>query len=364
MKFKFYKTATFIVANSTPNKRSVGLELIDNNTQRVFMGKVTIPPNYEVPEIGDLVEVRYLYAYRGGAVYQPVYLGKRNDSDLTDATMRQIVFKADEYADGGITKKKETDKKDLVALHNISPYQIIEADKLGGMVTPSIAILKAGERYTDFGEITLIADKDLINPENSSVRVFSGDVYSPSVPNKLYVISPELEKKGRELSVKAYSSKYRDFGGAISNLIQDYGSVYKDMRRLPKDELIAKYYEDLRLVYLIDKGIDFEIPYEDKEQYIWGNQQFTLTKEQKERAKDLLKKHSEETVGSSRDISKETIKGFYDLYWEVVFDIQKKNFEEFKDEEVDIRELSEKMTKDRYKALFESIGDESWISNF
>lgn len=269
------------------------------------------------------------------------------------------------YADGGLTKKKETDKKDLVALHNISPYQIIEADKLGGMVTPSIAILKAGERYTDFGEITLIADKDLINPENSSVRVFSGDVYSPSVPNKLYVISPELEKKGRELSVKAYSSKYRDFGGAISNLIQDYGSVYKDMGRLPKDELIAKYYEDLRLVYLIDKGIDFEIPYEDKEQYLWGNQQFTLTKEQKERAKDLLKKHSEETVGSSRDISKETTKGFYDLYWEVVFDIQKKNFEEFKDEEVDIRELSEKMTKDRYKALFEKyIGDESWISNF
>ena len=60
------------------------------------MGKVTIPPNYDVPAIGDLVEVRYLYAYRGGAVYQPTYLGKRNDSDLTDATMKQIIYKADE----------------------------------------------------------------------------------------------------------------------------------------------------------------------------------------------------------------------------------------------------------------------------
>ena len=102
LKFKFYKTATFIVANATNNKRSVGLELIDNKTkQRVFMGKATIPPNYDVPAIGDLVEVRYLYAYRGGAIYQPVYLGKRNDSDLTDATMNQIVFKADDFEYGG-----------------------------------------------------------------------------------------------------------------------------------------------------------------------------------------------------------------------------------------------------------------------
>ena len=97
LKYKFYKTATFIVANETKDKRSVGLELIDDNTgHRIFMGKVTIPPNYDVPAIGDLVEVRYLYAYRGGAVYQPTYLGKRNDSDLTDATMKQIIYKADE----------------------------------------------------------------------------------------------------------------------------------------------------------------------------------------------------------------------------------------------------------------------------
>ncbi|MEI6746939.1 MAG: hypothetical protein WCL34_13330, partial [Methylococcaceae bacterium] len=102
LKFKFYKTATFIVANMTPGKRSVGLELIDDATgERVFMGKVTIPPNYSIPNIGDLVEVRYLYAYKGGAVYQPNYLGVRGDSDLTDATMKQIIYKAQEKAADG-----------------------------------------------------------------------------------------------------------------------------------------------------------------------------------------------------------------------------------------------------------------------
>lgn len=92
LKFKFYKTATFIVQGTTEGKRSVGLELVSDEG-RTFMGKVTIPPNHEIPNEGELVEVRYLYAYKGGCVFQPTYLGKRNDSDLTDATMKQIVYK-------------------------------------------------------------------------------------------------------------------------------------------------------------------------------------------------------------------------------------------------------------------------------
>ena len=94
LKFKFNKTATFIVANITKAKRSVGLELIEG-LERIFMGKVTIPPNHDVPEIGELVEVRYLYAYKGGAIFQSAYLGKRPDSDLTDCTMKQIIYKAE-----------------------------------------------------------------------------------------------------------------------------------------------------------------------------------------------------------------------------------------------------------------------------
>ena len=94
LKFKFYKTATFIVEGTTNGKRSVGLQLMSGE-EKVFMGKVTIPPNQDIPKEGELVEVRYLYAYKGGAIFQSVYLGKRNDSDLTDATMKQIIYKAE-----------------------------------------------------------------------------------------------------------------------------------------------------------------------------------------------------------------------------------------------------------------------------
>jgi len=95
LKHKFYAEATFIVKDLTKGKRSVGLELIGENGERVSVGKVTIPSNKEVPSKGDLVEVRYLYAFKGGAIFQSTYKEKRNDSDLTDATTKQLKYKAE-----------------------------------------------------------------------------------------------------------------------------------------------------------------------------------------------------------------------------------------------------------------------------
>ena len=139
LKYKFYKTATFIVANLTPGKRSVGLELMDNGDRR-FMGKVTIPPNKEIPNVGDLVEVRYLYAYKDGAVYQPTYIWKREDSDLTDATIDQIIYKSEDYEKGGnITIKKnikDIEDGDVIVLGKNKHFQIdyIDPWSAGGRI--------------------------------------------------------------------------------------------------------------------------------------------------------------------------------------------------------------------------------------
>jgi bifunctional non-homologous end joining protein LigD len=52
-----------------------------------------------VPKAGEVVEVRYLYAFReSGCLYQPVYLGKRSDIHQTDCTTSQLKFKAEEEA--------------------------------------------------------------------------------------------------------------------------------------------------------------------------------------------------------------------------------------------------------------------------
>ena len=99
LKLKFYSTATFIVAGHNA-RRSVRLELLDREGREVSVGNVTIPANFDMPAVGACVEVRYLYAYPGGSVYQPVYLGLRDDLDQTDCRLSQLKFKAADEAGG------------------------------------------------------------------------------------------------------------------------------------------------------------------------------------------------------------------------------------------------------------------------
>ncbi len=91
LKFKFYATATVIVTKKN-DKRSVAIAVVDGNKQ-VNVGNVTIPPNKDIPAVKSIVEVRYLYAYKGGKLYQPTYLGVRDDMDFEDCPISQLKYK-------------------------------------------------------------------------------------------------------------------------------------------------------------------------------------------------------------------------------------------------------------------------------
>jgi bifunctional non-homologous end joining protein LigD len=93
LKHKFYATCSAVVAQVNA-QRSVELRLL-NGTGWVPAGNVTIPPNHPVPRTGEVVEVRYLYAFaESGALYQPVYLGKRGDIAPHDCGVSQLKYKS------------------------------------------------------------------------------------------------------------------------------------------------------------------------------------------------------------------------------------------------------------------------------
>jgi bifunctional non-homologous end joining protein LigD len=96
LKLKFTATASCIVAKPNKAKRSAALELLDGG-KRVAVGNVTISANQPIPKAGDIVEVRFLYAFPGGSLFQPVCLGVRDDVGLDACTIGQLKFKA---ADG------------------------------------------------------------------------------------------------------------------------------------------------------------------------------------------------------------------------------------------------------------------------
>jgi bifunctional non-homologous end joining protein LigD len=95
LKFKFTATCSARV-RAVNKKRSVGLELLDENGAWIEIGDVSIPVNHEIPNVGSLVEVRYLYATAGRRLYQPVYLGPRTDVGEKECALAQLKFKKDE----------------------------------------------------------------------------------------------------------------------------------------------------------------------------------------------------------------------------------------------------------------------------
>ena len=94
LKFKFVATASVVVTKLN-RQRSVEIGLFNGRTL-VSCSNVTIPANHDIPKVGEVVEVRYLYAYRDSlALYQPVYLGPRDDVEPGECVVQQLKFKAE-----------------------------------------------------------------------------------------------------------------------------------------------------------------------------------------------------------------------------------------------------------------------------
>ena len=94
LKFKFVAEVSVVVAKINI-QRSVEVSLLKGRSL-VSCGNVTIPSNHEIPRVGDVVDVRYLYAYRDSlALYQPVYLGPRDDVEAGECLVSQLKFKAE-----------------------------------------------------------------------------------------------------------------------------------------------------------------------------------------------------------------------------------------------------------------------------
>lgn len=92
-KFKFQETATCEVLKINSAKRSFEVGLRDTEGELTFVGSVAVPANKDFPEPGQMVEVRYLYAFEGGSIYQPFFIGVRDDKSEADA-LASLKFKA------------------------------------------------------------------------------------------------------------------------------------------------------------------------------------------------------------------------------------------------------------------------------
>lgn len=215
--------------------------------------------------------VAYLRDALGENFYvEPVsFFGKSSAvvTKLSNKSNLQYSLKAGEETVSGAVEESGR----LVALHNLSEEKLLKVLQLGGFPMPSIAVTRPNLAHDQFGDITVIFGRDTIDPQRSSVnRVFSRDGHTPTVPRIEYKINKKrasaIVARLKTLLENAPSGLL-DFAGIDVVNMQDY------LNR--EDGNLVNAYQNkeaIKYAYLVDRGIEVDLPAKTKVVSDYGNE--------------------------------------------------------------------------------------------
>lgn len=145
--------------------------------------------------------------------------------------------------------------KDLIAVHNMTAAELEKSLDLGGLPMPSIAIIKAADGHSEYGDVSLVFGKDTIDPKKSARnKVYGGDAWTPEFPEIDYKAN---EKVGKRIRDKYYDLS-RKYGYDNARALYDYAQDLSDVLTSEGGEkaMIDKLYGDTGMmqIYLMDTG--------------------------------------------------------------------------------------------------------------
>lgn len=257
-------------------RRVVVVDLKDNNGATIvvpFELKVTTRKNYEINRIasaygktkkkskipsyewfiGQLDEGNLLYVNGKKAINE--ILQRSPNWPMPEEKVDNLLSAPNVANEEDLVKLKSENPtyyqtaadKDLVVYHNVSVGKLREAIKLGGLPMPSLAITKRDIPFGDFGEITLIGDKDMIDPRKSRANeVFSRDAYTVRKPVVNYE-EPTAQDQ------KVFHEKY---SGTIDELKAKGIDVQKiNFTSCSGDEALARMENDVAIRYFYIQNV-------------------------------------------------------------------------------------------------------------
>ena len=145
--------------------------------------------------------------------------------------------------------------KNLLALHNLTEKNLLDAAKLGGLPMPSIAIVKADEGHGEYGDISFVFSKDTIDPQLfRSNKVYGYDAWTPTTPRIEYEVNEKSAKKIHDLFYRMERAKGRSFADPLysaANTLEDELN-----RKGGVDKVVGAMRDDPRVmnIYLEDTG--------------------------------------------------------------------------------------------------------------
>ena len=151
--------------------------------------------------------------------------------------------------------------KDLVAVHNLTAENLQEALELGGMPSPSIAVVKAQEGHTKYGPISLVFNSDTIDPMvNRANRIYGSDAWTPTRPNVEFEVNYDAM---RDFESKVDSASKDAFEGKFANSAALQRLGIEETSSSDRAELAQRLEENtaVQLAYLEAKGKTVEPVY-------------------------------------------------------------------------------------------------------
>lgn len=155
--------------------------------------------------------------------------------------------------------------KNLVAMHNLSADNLETALNRGGFPMPSIAVTKDNISHNNFGEVSVLFDKDTIDPEINNNHVYGSDVYSPTHPGLEYKVN---ENKSKEVyDYFKDELKNKDMAFKVNPVNFSSANLSKKINSLKGEENYIKSFENdygMKNLYLslrnnqVDKVNDIE----------------------------------------------------------------------------------------------------------
>ena len=185
-----------------------------------------------------------------------------DESKRTDEAVKKTVrFQLSAPVEVGKTKE-------LVAVHNLTEENLKEALELGGMPSPSIAVVKAQDGHSKYGPISLVFGPDAIDPQaNRANRVYGSDAWTPTRPNVEYEVN---SKAAADFEDTVYEASQSDFEGKFANSSSLQRIGVDEVSSENREELAQKLQRDtaVQLAYLKAQGEKVEPVYRtEKEQF-------------------------------------------------------------------------------------------------
>lgn len=158
-------------------------------------------------------------------------------------------------------------QKDLVAVHNLTEQNLQEALELGGMPSPSIAVVKAQEGHTKYGPISLVFGSDTIDPmANSANRIYGSDAWTPTRPNVEYEVKAD---KARELNTYLAQLSQQTAEGEFARRNVLSGTLDMEASDKSPQQLAEQlaHNDAAKAAYLADRGENVDVVMKQEQRF-------------------------------------------------------------------------------------------------